>query len=224
MFLYLQASFSIRDDGETKLITKISKPRTTIEIFHPLYNKEVSPNNMWYIEDKEKSYIQFCAYIGLSNIRSNPTQFIFLNNIPVRCPLILREISDTFIDVLSSVRRVQRKNAFILLFITCPEYIFTIEQEKRTLLLPRVHDLLQSITVKMINIFRNNVTPLFGSVSRRIRSNKNLIYINANSLNNMNLFKNTSILRQPLVSEESVIEAGQPFTPAPRNSIVIEQN
>ncbi|XP_076685506.1 DNA mismatch repair protein MutL [Andrena cerasifolii] len=208
-----QASFSIRDDEKKELITKISKPRTSIHIFQVLYdNKVVSLNNMWYIEDKEKSYIQFSAYIGLSNIRSNSPQFIFLNNIPVRCPLILREISDMFIAGWKPVRRVQR-NAFILLFITCPEYIFTIEQEKRTLMLPRMHDLLQSVRVKMINIFNNNVSPLSRSVSRRIRRNGNLIYSNENSLNNMNLFKNTSILRQP-----PVIEAGQPLTAAPRNS------
>ena len=36
-----QASFSIRDDGENKLITKISKPSTPIEIFQPLYNRSL---------------------------------------------------------------------------------------------------------------------------------------------------------------------------------------
>ncbi|XP_015428859.1 PREDICTED: DNA mismatch repair protein Mlh3-like [Dufourea novaeangliae] len=106
----LQVSFSIRDDQGKKVIMIISKPHKPIEIFKSLYRREVSFNNVWYIENVNEDSTKFCAFIGLANTKLNARQYIFLNNRPVHCPLILQVISTAFITILRS--SVQKTNNF----------------------------------------------------------------------------------------------------------------
>ena len=65
------------------------------------------------------------------------------------------------------VEHVSKKEAvFILLFIMCTNYSFTIENGKRTLMFSNIQDLLQIIRKKILNIFTKNVKPLSDIGSR----------------------------------------------------------
>ncbi|KOC58708.1 DNA mismatch repair protein mutL, partial [Habropoda laboriosa] len=161
-----QVSFSIRDDHKKEVIMIITKPHDPINIFKLLYNREVLLREIWCIKCTRKSDIKFCAYIGLADVNFAAMQNMFLNNKPVHCPLILQVVSATFMNSLQLFKKIQyeqflkRDNVFILLYIWCTEYIFTIENGKRTLILPNVQSLLQNIKSKILNIFTKNNMPL----------------------------------------------------------------
>ncbi|XP_076753368.1 DNA mismatch repair protein MutL [Xylocopa sonorina] len=159
-------SFTVRDDQEGKVTMAITKPHNPIDIFKLLYNREVLLNKMWYIKSMEKSDVKFCAFIGLTNVKSIATQYIFLNNKLVHCPLILQIIATIFINSLKFTETEQggkiprKEEVFILLFVICAGYIFTIENGKKTLIFSNVHDLLQSIRDMLLKICTKDITPL----------------------------------------------------------------
>ncbi|XP_076634703.1 DNA mismatch repair protein MutL [Colletes latitarsis] len=183
----LQVSFSIRDNQKNKVIMIITKPHRPIEILKLLYNREISVDNLHYIESTKDSDTKFSAYIGLTNTKLTAKQYIFLNNRPVHCPFILQMISTiviTTIKCFATARywQIPKKEAiFILLFITCEEYFFTVEKGTKTLILPRVQDLLQNIRNEITNIFAKNTMPLFNNVSNHVREHNNSIYSYANA-------------------------------------------
>ncbi|XP_054014068.1 DNA mismatch repair protein Mlh3-like isoform X1 [Hylaeus anthracinus] len=170
----LQVSFSIRDDQQKKVILRITKQHRPIEIFKFLYNKEISINNLLYIKDTKESDAKFCAYIGLTNTELSAKQYVFLNNRFVHCPLILQMISAIFINTLHNFARKhywqipKKETIFILLFITCEEYFFTIEKGKKTLVLPILQDLLHTVRSAIVNIFVENAMSPFNSDSNQI--------------------------------------------------------
>lgn len=168
----MQTSFTIRDDKIKKVTMIITKPHNPINIFKLLYNKKVMFHKVWFIRSKQKSDIKFCAYIGISNSNFTVPQHIFINNKLVHCPLILQIISTIFINTLKFFKKqiVEKEAIFILLFIICNEYIFIIENGKRTLMLSNIYNLLQSIKNKIINIFIKDIKPL--SVNDSKCSNK----------------------------------------------------
>ncbi|KZC07380.1 DNA mismatch repair protein Mlh3 [Dufourea novaeangliae] len=207
----LQVSFSIRDDQGKKVIMIISKPHKPIEIFKSLYRREVSFNNVWYIENVNEDSTKFCAFIGLANTKLNARQYIFLNNRPVHCPLILQVISTAFITILrssvqarSSRRHQIRKNQaiFILLFISCRDYIFTVEKGKKVLILPSIQDLLLSIRNEILNIFTKSTMPLFDRVSKNVGRHKNSIYSYANNTNNITTW--VPLLHETTIDKQNV--------------------
>ncbi|XP_034186040.2 DNA mismatch repair protein MutL [Osmia lignaria lignaria] len=195
----VQVSFSIRDDQEKDVIMTVSKPHNPVDIFQLLYNKEVKLNNIWYIQSVEEVDVKFSAYIGLTNIRSKATQYVFLNNKLVHCPLILEVISAIFNNTFKCFttthceQKLTRKAVFILIFITCTDYVFTMINEKRTLVLPNIQELLQNIKKEILNIFTKNIAPLSNHVSKYVRRDKNLIYNCISNLNGTKLFKSTLI-------------------------------
>ncbi|CAL7943092.1 unnamed protein product [Xylocopa violacea] len=181
-------SFSVRDDQEGKVTLAITKPHNPIDIFKLLYSKEVLLDKIWYIKSMEKSEVKFCAFIGQTDVKSVATQYIFLNNKLVHCPLILQMIASIFIDSLKFTGKEQGKRipkkeeVFILLFVICAGYIFTIENGRKTLIFSNVHDLLQSIRDLLLKICTKDITPLsvkdLGDNSRpteRIKSNETLV-------------------------------------------------
>ncbi|XP_031775693.1 uncharacterized protein LOC105736858 [Apis florea] len=157
-----QTSFTIRDDKIKKITMIITKPHNPINIFKFLYNKKVIFHKVWFIKSIQKSDIKFCAYIGISNSNFTASQHIFINNKLVHCPLILQIISTIFINTLKFFKKqiTEKETIFILLFIICTEYIFIIENGKRTLMLSNIYNLLQSIKNKIINIFIKDIKPL----------------------------------------------------------------
>lgn len=190
-------------------ITKFHKP---IEIFKLLYNTEISIDNLWHIESTKESDIKFSAYIGSGNVILNDRQYIFLNNRPVHCPLILQMVLATFIAALHNCIRTQywqipkKETIFILLFITCKEYFFTIENGKKTLILPKIQDLLQSVRNEILNTFaKNNTMCLSKSALSHIKGQKNLIYSCENNFNNAKLFENTLIHRELRASKRACV-------------------
>lgn len=150
----------------------IAKPHKPLDVFKSLYSQEVSLHKIWYTKCTKKSNIKFCAYIGLADSKTAASQYIFVNDKLVHCPLILQVVSATFIDILKFFRKehyehVSKKEAvFILLFIMCTNYSFTIENGKRTLMFSNIQDLLQIIRKKILNIFTKNVKPLSDIGSR----------------------------------------------------------
>ncbi|XP_076228815.1 uncharacterized protein LOC116428374 [Nomia melanderi] len=181
-----QVSFSIRDDQERRLIMAITKPHKPMDIFKLLYYKEVSFNNLWYINNMNDPCTKFHAFIGFSNRKSNAIQYIFLNNRPVHCPLIRQVISNAFINALKLFVKAglhqipKRKAIFILLFISCTEHIFTLENRKKTLILPSVRNLLLSIQNEIETIFLKDIKPL-------------------SSINSIKLAKKTLLIKTPVV-------------------------
>lgn len=170
--LYSQTSFTIRDDQKKKVTMIIAKPHKPLDVFKSLYSQEVSLHKVWYTKCTKKSNIKFCAYIGLADSETAASQYIFVNDKLVHCPLILQVVSATFIDILKFFRRqhyelIWKKEAvFILLFIMCSNYIFTIENGKKTLMFSNIQDLLQIIRMKILNIFTKNIKPLSDIGSR----------------------------------------------------------
>lgn len=162
IILFLQTSFTIRDDKIKKITMIITKPHNPINIFKFLYNKKVIFHKVWFIKSIQKSDIKFCAYIGISNSNFTASQHIFINNKLVHCPLILQIISTIFINTLKFFKKqiTEKETIFILLFIICTEYIFIIENGKKTLMLSNIHNLLQSIKNKIINIFIKDIKSL----------------------------------------------------------------
>ncbi|XP_076281505.1 DNA mismatch repair protein MutL [Lasioglossum baleicum] len=190
-------SFSIRDDQRQRVIMAITKPHEPIEIFQQLHGRQVSLDNLWYIRNTSETRVKFCAFIGLANTKSNALQSIFLNNRPVHCPLIIRMISAAFVSRLRCFAKAthhqipNRKSVFILLFISCGEYIFTMENKKRTLILPSVQNLFLGIQNEILNIFLNNTMPLSNSLAKNVRKPKHLIYSCINGENGATLFERT---------------------------------
>lgn len=197
--LYIQVSFSIRDDQEKDVIMTVTKPHNPTDIFQLLYNKEGRLDNIWYIQSMEGVNVKFSAYIGLTNIRSKATQYVFLNNKLVHCPLILEVISAIFINTYKCFttthckQKLTRKAVFILIFITCTNYVLAMLYDKRTLVLPNIQELLQNIKKEILNIFTKNIAPLSNNVSKYVRRDKNLIYNCISNLNGIKLFKSTLI-------------------------------
>ncbi|XP_076662565.1 DNA mismatch repair protein MutL [Halictus rubicundus] len=204
-------SFSIRDDQRQRVIMAIAKPHEPIEIFQLLYCKQVSLDNLWHIRNTSESRVKFCAFIGLANTKSNALQYIFLNNRPVHCPLILRMISAAFVGRLRCFARAthhqipKRKSIFILLFISCREYIFTMENRKRTLILPSVQNLFLAIQNDIMNIFFNNTTPLSNSLANNVRKSNHLIYGCINGRNGAVLFERTPTSRALLPRKNCIL-------------------
>nr|XP_012149091.1 PREDICTED: uncharacterized protein LOC105663617 [Megachile rotundata] len=194
-----QVSISIRDDQEQKVILIITKPHNPTDIFKLLYKKEVILHNTWYIQNMEELNVKFCAYVGLSDTKTNATQHVFLNNKLVHCPLILKVTSATFIDAFSCFAKIHcrqalsKKTVFVLIFVTCTDYIFAIEHGKKTLILPSIQELLQNIRKEILNIFTKNVTPLFDNIPGHVKKHKNLPCNYTNKLNTAELLKNVSI-------------------------------
>ncbi|XP_078038712.1 DNA mismatch repair protein MutL [Augochlora pura] len=201
-------SFSIRDDQESKVIMAVSRSHESIEIFKLLYFREISCDNMWHISNTHESRIKFSAFIGLTNTQTNALQYIFLNNRPVNCPYILQIISAAFDSRLRSLvgsrihQTSKMKSNFILLFISCTDYVFTMKNRKRTLILPSIHNLLLSIQNGIFNIFFNNTIPLSKSLSKTIRRRRNLIYNCINSENGIVFFEKP-LTSQKLFSEKN---------------------
>ncbi|KAK1119119.1 hypothetical protein K0M31_013619 [Melipona bicolor] len=167
-------SFSIRDDQKKKITMIIAKPHKPLDVFKSLYSQQVSLHKVWYTKCTKKSNIKFCVYIGLADSKTAASQYIFVNDKLVHCPLILQVVSATFIDILKFFRRQhyehtsKKETVFILLFIMCTNYIFTIENGRRTLMFSNIQDLLQIIRKKILNIFTKNIKPLsdIGSSNR----------------------------------------------------------
>ncbi|CAK9832252.1 DNA mismatch repair protein Mlh3 [Anthophora retusa] len=213
-----QVSFSIRDDYRKEVIMTITKPHDPIDIFRLVYNKKVLFHKIWYMKCTKRSDIKFCAYIGLTDVNSTAMQKIFLNNKLVCCPLVLQIVSATFINILKLFGKnqceqfVKKETIFILLFIWCTEYIFTIEHGKRTLILPNVQGLLQNIKSKILDIFTKNNMPLSISDSKCSKIQNNLIYNYTRDLNDplytFNHITNRKIteLKGPHIRENIIIK------------------
>ncbi|XP_076752613.1 DNA mismatch repair protein MutL-like [Xylocopa sonorina] len=169
-------SFTIRGDQEGKVTMAITKPHNPVDIFKLLYNREVLLNKMWYIKSMEKSDVKFCAFIGLTNVKSIATQYIFLNNKLVHCPLILQIIATIFINLLKFTETEQGGK------IPRKEEVFMIENGKKTLIFSNVHDLLRSIRDMLLKICTKDITPLSvkdlrynGRPAEQFKSNKMLV-------------------------------------------------
>ncbi|XP_076247458.1 uncharacterized protein LOC143187253 [Calliopsis andreniformis] len=238
----IQASFSIRDDQEKRIIMVASKSRSPIKSIHLLYNKEISFTNLWCVKHTRTSDINFHAYVALT--KSYATQYIFLNNKPVYCPVILHMISSTFIALWHFFGKVQSKQilkpeaVFILLFIRSTQYIFSVEKGKRILILTSTQDLLHIIRSEIVNIFIKNIMPLPNSVAKYIRNHKNVMYNRLNTLNSIQIFKKTPMLLQPCASNKIEREmitnqlnltqiscvVSQSFTSVSQNTNVIDEH
>lgn len=164
--LCFQTSFTIRDDHQKKINMIITKPHNPIYIFKSLYSLEVLLHKIWYIRCMKKPNIKYCAYIGLADSKDTASQYIFLNNKLVHCPLILKIISTTFINTLKFFKRQQyehipkKEAVFILLFLVCNNYTFTVENKKRTLIFSNIQDLMECIRSKILHIFTRGIKPL----------------------------------------------------------------
>ncbi|KAF3429786.1 hypothetical protein E2986_01468 [Frieseomelitta varia] len=135
-------SFTIRDDQKKKVTMIIAKPHKPLDVFKSLYSQEVSLHKVWYTKCTKKSNIKFCAYIGLAESETAASQ----------------KQHYEFISEKAAV--------FILMFIMCSNYIFTIENGRRTLMFSNIQDLLQIIRKKILNIFTKNIKPLSDIGSR----------------------------------------------------------
>ncbi|XP_070525171.1 DNA mismatch repair protein MutL [Cardiocondyla obscurior] len=137
-----KVSFSIRDEDRKKVILRIAKPHSPVEVLRTLFEKDLPLNRVWSVRCKVSKFnANYHGYVGLSN--NNATQWIFLNYRPIYCPLILQLIQVAFKERLSLSRDQQfnrqdlyERKMFILFYLTFPqrEFTFVTENRKRSIM------------------------------------------------------------------------------------------
>ncbi|XP_070151918.1 DNA mismatch repair protein MutL [Polyergus mexicanus] len=146
----LKVSFSIRDEERKKIVLRIAKPHSPIQVLKTFFGKSLSLNHLWLIQCRSVSNMN--GYIGLWD--KNVTQWIFLNHRLIYCPFILKLIKIAFENRndLSSNREsnaqdLHDKNLFILLFFTLSprEFTFFNENGKRHVIFYDMQKILSNI-------------------------------------------------------------------------------
>lgn len=144
-------SFLIRDEERRKIVLRIAKPHSPIQVLRTFFGKNL--NDLWLIQCKsESNSVNYHGYVGLCD--KNVVQWIFLNHRLIYCPLILKLIKIAFENRndLSSNREfnaqdLHDKNLFILLFFTLSprEFIFFSENGKRHVMFYDMQKILSNI-------------------------------------------------------------------------------
>lgn len=145
-------SFSIRDEDRKKVVLRIAKPHSSVEVLRTLFGKDLPLNRVWSIQCGSEFSANYHGYVGLSD--KNAMQWIFLNHRPICCPLILRLIKvafkerlNLFSDQESNAHDPYDKNMFILFFLTFSqkEFTFVTESEKRYIMFYDMQKILNTI-------------------------------------------------------------------------------
>lgn len=156
-------SFSIRDEERRKVVLRIAKPHSPIQVLRTFFGKSLSLNHLWLIQCRSESNMN--GYIGLWD--KNVTQWIFLNHRLIYCPFILKLIKIAFENRndLSSNREsnaqdLHDKNLFILLFFTLSprEFTFFNENGKRHVIFYDMQKILSNIKNCMFKCLTEETT------------------------------------------------------------------
>ncbi|XP_011165155.3 DNA mismatch repair protein Mlh3 [Solenopsis invicta] len=144
----LEVSFSIRDEEQKKVVLRIAKPHSPVEVLKTLFGKDLPLNHVWSIQCSPECNTNYHGYVGLSD--KNAMQWIFLNHRPIYCPLILKLIQIAFkerFNLSSNALDLCEKNIFILFFLTFSEkeFTFVIENEKRCIMFYDMQKILNPI-------------------------------------------------------------------------------
>ncbi|XP_071577185.1 DNA mismatch repair protein MutL [Temnothorax nylanderi] len=148
----LEVSFSIRDDDRKKVVLRIAKPHSPVEVLRTLFGKDLPLNRVWSVQCGPEFSANYHGYVGLSD--KNAMQWIFLNHRPICCPLILRLIKiafkerlNLFSDQESNARDPYDKNMFILFFLTFSqkEFTFVTESGERYIMFYDMQKILNTI-------------------------------------------------------------------------------
>ncbi|XP_024876264.1 uncharacterized protein LOC112457442 [Temnothorax curvispinosus] len=148
----LEVSFSIRDDDRKKVVLRIAKPHSSVEVLRTLFGKDLPLNRVWSVQCSPEFIANYHGYVGLSD--KNAMQWIFLNHRPICCPLILRLIKiafkerlNLFSDQESNARDPYDKNMFILFFLTFSqkEFTFVTENGERYIMFYDMQKILNTI-------------------------------------------------------------------------------
>ncbi|XP_011882576.1 PREDICTED: uncharacterized protein LOC105570181 isoform X2 [Vollenhovia emeryi] len=126
----LKVSFSIRDEDRKKVVLRIAKPHSPVDVLRTLFGKDMPLNRVWSIKCSPEFSGNYHGYVGLSE--KNAVQGIFFNHRPICCPLILKSIKiafkerlNLFSDQESNAHDSYDDNMFILFFLTLPQKQFT---------------------------------------------------------------------------------------------------
>lgn len=159
-------SFSIRDEERRKVILRIGKPHSPIEVLRTLFGKDLPLNRVWSIQCSPECNTNYHGYVGLSDKKA--TQWIFLNHKPIYCPLILRLIKIAFKERLNLssdqekliVRDSYVENMFILFFLTVSqkEFTFVTENGKRYIMFYDMQKILNTIKNCTFKCFAEETT------------------------------------------------------------------
>ncbi|XP_072756685.1 uncharacterized protein [Anoplolepis gracilipes] len=149
----LEVSFSIRDEERRKIVLRIAKPHSPIQVLKTFFGESLLLNHLWLIQYRsELNNVNYHGYVGLSN--RNVAQWIFLNHRSIYCPLILEIIKIVFeerSELISNrgfnTQDLRDKNMFILLFLTFSprEFTFFNENGKRHVMFYDLQKILNSI-------------------------------------------------------------------------------
>ncbi|XP_020282763.1 DNA mismatch repair protein Mlh3-like isoform X2 [Pseudomyrmex gracilis] len=117
----VNVSFSIRDEKRKKVVLRIAKPHSSVDVLRVLFGKNLSLNHTWSIRcDSERNYN---GYIGVSE--KNAKQWLFLNHRPICCPLVLKLIKIAFRERIRKFVARGARDMFVLFFIALAPDEFT---------------------------------------------------------------------------------------------------
>ncbi|XP_026830130.1 DNA mismatch repair protein Mlh3 [Ooceraea biroi] len=148
----LEVSFSIRDEERKKVVLRIARSHSPVEVLRTLFGKNLPLNHIWLIRCNAEYNMSYHGYIGLSD--ENTAQWIFLNHKLIYCPLILKLIEASFkrklrlsINQETNRQDLRNKNIFILIFLTFSPKTFTFvtENEKRYVMFYDMQKILNNI-------------------------------------------------------------------------------
>lgn len=144
-------SFSIRDEERRKVVLRIAKPHCPIQVLGTFLGKDLSHLKLIQSGSALNS-VNYHGYVGLSD--RNETQWIFLNDRSIYCPLISRliktafeERSDLSSNRGSSAQDLHDKNMFVIFFFTLSprEFTFFNEAGRRRVMLYNTQKILSDI-------------------------------------------------------------------------------
>jgi len=147
-----KVSFSIRDEERKKVVLRIAKPHSPVEVLKTLFGKDLSLSNVWSIQCNPECSANYYGYVGLCD--KNAMQWIFLNHKPICCPFILKLIKivfkerlNLFSDQESNTSDSHDENIFILFFLTFSQKKFTFVNEngKRYIMFYDIQKILNTI-------------------------------------------------------------------------------
>ncbi|XP_032677525.1 DNA mismatch repair protein Mlh3-like isoform X2 [Odontomachus brunneus] len=161
----LEVSFSIRDEEQERVVMRIAKPHSPIDVLRTLFGKNLPMNHIWSIQCDAKYNTNYHGYVGLSD--KNAMQYIFLNYRLINCSSILKLIIAGFKKNLDlsfyqkfNAQSLQDENIFILLFITLTqdEFAFITENGKKLLMFRDMQKILNSIKTWTFNCVAEKTT------------------------------------------------------------------